>query len=134
MLCTVVTVEGGLYVITYVPIDYWQARINHYSSSNFKMDNEIRQLVEMVRFLYISRAYYSTESVCLKGATPAQAQAAIRQCKDVMQAAELFFEGKFDHVKDEDDVQMSSSSEVKRRVRPTVRHFTIYDEWLMCTS
>jgi hypothetical protein len=51
-----------------------------------------------------------------------------------MQAAELFFEGKFDHVKDEDDVQMSSSSEVKRRVRPTVRHFTIYDEWLMCTS
>ena len=38
-----------------------------------------------------------------------------------MQAAELFFEGKFDHVKDEGDVQMTSISEIKRRVRPTVR-------------
>lgn len=36
-----------------------------------------------------------------------------------MQAAERFFEGKFDHVKDEDE-PMASSSEVKRRPRPAV--------------
>jgi hypothetical protein len=37
-----------------------------------------------------------------------------------MQAAERFFEGKFDHIKDEEDVPMASSSEVKRRARPMV--------------
>ncbi|KAH9482978.1 Baculoviral IAP repeat-containing protein 6 [Psilocybe cubensis] len=50
---------------------------------------EVQQLVEM-------------------GATHAQARAALKQYKDVMQAAERFFEGKFDHIKDE-DVEMSSS-------------------------
>ncbi|KAJ7129714.1 hypothetical protein C8R44DRAFT_777474 [Mycena epipterygia] len=43
------------------------------------------------------------------GATVAQAKAALAQYKDVMQAAERFFEGAFDHVKDEDgDVPMAS--------------------------
>lgn len=64
---------------------------------------------------------YSTHAVSFEGATPAQARAALRQCKDVMEAAELFFEGKFDDVKDGDDVQMASSSDTKRRDRPTVR-------------
>ncbi|TFK43556.1 hypothetical protein BDQ12DRAFT_675170 [Crucibulum laeve] len=64
------------------------------------MENEVQQLVEM-------------------GATPAQARAALRQYKDVMQAAERFFEGKFDHIKDGDgDVPMASGSEVKRATRP----------------
>lgn len=41
----------------------------------------------------------------------AQAKAALAQYKDVMQAAERFFEGAFDHVKDEDgDVPMASVS------------------------
>ncbi|KAF7352807.1 Baculoviral IAP repeat-containing protein 6 [Mycena venus] len=54
--------------------------------------SEIRQLTEM-------------------GATVAQAKAALAQYKDVMQAAERFFEGAFDHVKDEDgDVPMASVS------------------------
>jgi hypothetical protein len=97
------------------------------------MDNEIQQLVEMVGFSFISRARYSPVFMCFKGATDAQARAALRQCKDVMQAAELFFEGKFDHVKDGDDVQMAFSSDVKRRARPTVRSFTIYSEWLIRT-
>jgi len=39
----------------------------------------------------------------------AQARAALKQYKDVMQAAERFFEGKFDHIKDE-DVEMSSGA------------------------
>lgn len=39
------------------------------------------------------------------------------QYKDVMQAAERFFEGKFDHIKDE-DVEMSSEY---KPLRPTVR-------------
>ncbi|EPQ59915.1 hypothetical protein GLOTRDRAFT_32925, partial [Gloeophyllum trabeum ATCC 11539] len=37
------------------------------------------------------------------GATPAQARAALRQYKDVMQAAEHIFDGKFDNVMDEDN-------------------------------
>ena len=97
------------------------------------MDNEIHQLIEMVGCPCITHALHPTKSLS-KGATPAQARAALRQCKDVMQAAELFFEGKFDHVKDGDDVQMASSSEVKRRIRLTVRVFTIYDGGLLCTS
>ncbi|GLB33783.1 putative ubiquitin-conjugating enzyme family protein [Lyophyllum shimeji] len=63
------------------------------------MQAEVQQLVEM-------------------GATPAQARAALRQYRDVMQAAERFFEGAFDHIKDDEDVSMASSSELKRRPRP----------------
>ncbi|KAJ7507770.1 hypothetical protein B0H11DRAFT_1968607 [Mycena galericulata] len=45
------------------------------------------------------------------GATVAQAKAALAQYKDVMQAAERFFEGAFDHVQDDDgDVPMASAS------------------------
>ena len=51
----------------------------------------------------------------LQGATHAQARAALKQYKDVEQAAERFFEGKFDHIKD-DDVEMLSS----RPPRPSV--------------
>ena len=55
-----------------------------------------------------------------KGATHAQAHAALKQYKDVMQAAERFFEGKFDHIKDEDeDVEMASCSG-QRSFRPSV--------------
>ncbi|KAG6817467.1 hypothetical protein H0H87_008635 [Tephrocybe sp. NHM501043] len=50
-----------------------------------------------------------------KGATPAQARAALRQYSDVMQAAERFFEGAFDNVKDDDeDVPMASSNDTKQ--------------------
>ncbi|KAF7355299.1 Baculoviral IAP repeat-containing protein 6 [Mycena sanguinolenta] len=66
------------------------------------MDEQIRQLTDM-------------------GATVAQAKAALAQYKDVMQAAERFFEGAFDHVKDEDgDVPMASVSKpavAKRTIR-----------------
>lgn len=55
----------------------------------------------------------------------AQAKAALAQYKDVMQAAERFFEGAFDHVKDEDgDVPMASVSAPvveKRAIRMAVR-------------
>ncbi|KAF9462625.1 hypothetical protein BDZ94DRAFT_1298429 [Collybia nuda] len=63
------------------------------------MEGEVQQLVEM-------------------GATPIQARAALRQYKDVMQAAERFFEGKFDHIKGEEDISMALSNEAKRRPRP----------------
>lgn len=57
------------------------------------MEREISQLVEM-------------------GATRAQAKAALAIHKDVMQAAEKIFEGKFDNVVDDDDgdVAMASGS------------------------
>ncbi|KAF8897511.1 hypothetical protein BD779DRAFT_1491261 [Infundibulicybe gibba] len=65
------------------------------------MENSIQQLVDM-------------------GATLAQARAALRQYNDVMQAAERFFEGKFDHVKDEDgDVLMTPTPDLKRKPRPS---------------
>ncbi|CAA7259737.1 unnamed protein product [Cyclocybe aegerita] len=62
-------------------------------------DAEVQQLVEM-------------------GATPAQARAALKQYKDVMQAAERFFEGKFDHIKG-DDTEMETSSRKSIRRPPT---------------
>jgi hypothetical protein len=55
----------------------------------------------------------------MQGATAAQARAALQQYKDVMQAAEQFFEGKFDHIKD-DDVEMSSITSETKAVRPAV--------------
>ena len=86
-----------------------------------EMPNDIQQLVEMVENSFRSTALMLIGiAQNLKGATLAQARAALRQCKDVMQAAEMFFEGKFDNVKGEEDVQMNASSEVKRRTRPTV--------------
>ncbi|KAF4602410.1 hypothetical protein EYR40_005617 [Pleurotus pulmonarius] len=63
------------------------------------MDKEVQQLVEM-------------------GATVAQARAALKQYKDVMQAAERIFDGHFDNIVDDDgDVRMAA--EPVRVVRPT---------------
>lgn len=54
-----------------------------------------------------------------QGATVAQARAALKQYKDVMQAAERIFDGHFDNVVDDDgDVRMAA--EPVRVVRPTV--------------
>ncbi|THH29394.1 hypothetical protein EUX98_g4806 [Antrodiella citrinella] len=56
------------------------------------MEREIQQLVEM-------------------GATRGQARAALKQHRDVMEAAERIFDGSFDHVVDgDDDIEMSSAS------------------------
>ncbi|RPD67361.1 ubiquitin conjugating enzyme family protein [Lentinus tigrinus ALCF2SS1-7] len=58
------------------------------------MEREVQQLVEM-------------------GATVAQARAALKQYKDVMQAAERIFDGAFDNVVDDDgDVDMTASEKV----------------------
>ncbi|KAI0690863.1 ubiquitin conjugating enzyme family protein [Cytidiella melzeri] len=63
------------------------------------MDREVQQLVEM-------------------GATPAQARAALKQYKDVNQAAERFFEGAFDHISDDtEDVEMNTASKPARRTQ-----------------
>jgi len=45
-------------------------------------------------------------SPIVQGATVPQARAALRQYKDVMQAAERIFEGQFDNVPDEEDTPM----------------------------
>ncbi|KAI0650839.1 ubiquitin conjugating enzyme family protein [Trametes meyenii] len=63
------------------------------------MEREIQQLVEM-------------------GATVAQARAALKQHKDVMEAAERIFDGSFDHLVDDDgDVAMSSSEKIQQKPR-----------------
>ena len=50
--------------------------------------------------------------MCGKGATPAQARAALRKYNDVMQAADRIFDGAFDHVTDDaEDVEMVSVSD-----------------------
>ncbi|KAF6762638.1 ubiquitin conjugating enzyme family protein [Ephemerocybe angulata] len=61
-------------------------------------ESEVQQLVEM-------------------GASRAQARAALKQYKDVMEAAERFFDGAFDNVKDDDgDVAMSPPSPKKKTI------------------
>jgi hypothetical protein len=55
----------------------------------------------------------------MQGATDSQARAALQQYKDVMQAAEQFFEGKFDHIRD-DDVEMSAVASKAKSLRPVV--------------
>jgi hypothetical protein len=52
------------------------------------MDQEVQQLVEM-------------------GATAAQARAALKRYKDVMQAAERIFDGQFDDVRDDEPAASS---------------------------
>ncbi|TFY83061.1 hypothetical protein EWM64_g951 [Hericium alpestre] len=65
------------------------------------MESQVQQLVEM-------------------GATVAQARAALKRYKDVMQAAERIFDGAFDDVLDEDgDVRMGSASETEVRDQKT---------------
>ncbi|KAH9899465.1 ubiquitin conjugating enzyme family protein [Cubamyces lactineus] len=63
------------------------------------MEREVQQLVEM-------------------GATVAQARAALKEHRDVMEAAERIFDGSFDHIVDEDgDVPMSSSAPIQQKPR-----------------
>lgn len=52
-----------------------------------------------------------------QGATAAQARAALRRYKDVMQAAEKIFDGEFEGAMDEDlpDTRTASSSKVTGR-------------------
>ncbi|KAH9939957.1 ubiquitin conjugating enzyme family protein [Amylocystis lapponica] len=64
------------------------------------MEKEVQQLVEM-------------------GATVVQARAALKQYKDVMQAAERIFDGSFDDLVDDDgDVEMASSTPAAPPQRP----------------
>ena len=87
---------------------------------SLNMDTEIQQLVEMVG----NSSWYANLLFTLpisQGATHAQARAALKQYKDVMQAAERFFEGKFDHIRDEDeDVKMATCTSELRSFRPSV--------------
>ncbi|KAI1795079.1 ubiquitin conjugating enzyme family protein [Ganoderma leucocontextum] len=70
------------------------------------MEREVQQLVEM-------------------GATVAQARAALRQHKDVMEAAERIFDGSFDHIVDDDgDVEMTPA----QRLPPKPRMITPADD------
>ncbi|KAK0468344.1 uncharacterized protein EV420DRAFT_1503974 [Desarmillaria tabescens] len=62
------------------------------------MEKQVEQLVEM-------------------GATHAQARAALRKYKDVMEAAERIFEGNFDDATEDDDVQMASAEPVPQTKR-----------------
>lgn len=58
----------------------------------------------------------------LQGATVAQARAALKQYKDVMQAAERIFDGSFDNVIDADgDVDMTVSERPPPKPRMIVR-------------
>ncbi|TCD63872.1 hypothetical protein EIP91_004811 [Steccherinum ochraceum] len=63
------------------------------------MEREVQQLIEM-------------------GATRAQARAALKQHKDVMEAAERIFDGSYDNVADEDDdVNMAPARDVPKAPR-----------------
>lgn len=71
------------------------------------MESEIAQLVEMVNTLIAIVILYAkiiTELSSGKGATLAQARAALRDHKDVMTAAERIFDGKYDDVDIDDDM------------------------------
>lgn len=70
-----------------------------------------------------------------QGATAAQARAALKRYKDVMQAAERIFDGAFDDIVDDEDVQMaearssrvaSSGLAVRRCIRRVLRVFVAY--------
>jgi hypothetical protein len=72
------------------------------------MEKGIQQLVEMVS--PFCHECDQLLSYC-QGATISQARAALKDNKDVMQAAEKIFEGKYDHVQDEDeDLHMDAVS------------------------
>jgi hypothetical protein len=59
-----------------------------------------------------------------QGATRAQARAALKQHRDVMEAAEKIFEGAYDNIADEDgDLPMSSAAGSSRNTRLVVRLF-----------
>jgi hypothetical protein len=65
---------------------------------------------------------------CAQGATLAQAKAALKQYRDVMEAAEAIFEGKFDNVKDEDgDVDMAATKPSRPAAKQTKPSVSAYD-------
>jgi hypothetical protein len=74
------------------------------------MDHEIQQLVEMVGDQLFTICCSEVEAT-MQGATPAQARAALKQYKDVNQAAERFFEGAFDHI-------VADEAEADRSTKP----------------
>lgn len=83
------------------------------------MEREIQQLVEMVASA--CRVGCTPLTAVLQGATIAQARAALKQHRDVMEAAERIFDGSFDHIVDEDgDVPMSSAETVQQKPRMMV--------------
>ncbi|KAF9259490.1 hypothetical protein L218DRAFT_908179 [Marasmius fiardii PR-910] len=73
------------------------------------MNREVQQLVEM-------------------GATPAQARVALRQYKDVMQAAERIFEGKFDDVVEERTEETFMEVEPAKATRMTTPSYDDDDD------
>ena len=84
------------------------------------MERQVQQLVEMVTHTYrIPRVPHVN---VIQGATVAQARAALKEHRDVMEAAERIFDGSFDHIVDEDgDVPMSSSATIQQKPRMMVR-------------
>jgi uncharacterized UBP type Zn finger protein len=66
------------------------------------MERDIQQLVEM-------------------GATRAQARAALKKHKDVMQAAERIFDGAFDHVEDDTDEDEEMMATHSNPSKPSAR-------------
>ncbi|KIJ56783.1 hypothetical protein M422DRAFT_72920 [Sphaerobolus stellatus SS14] len=73
------------------------------------MDREVQQLVEM-------------------GASAAQARAALRQYKDVMEAAEQIFEGKFDHISADADEETVGGSIREKEASKATRMVTPDDD------
>ncbi|KAI0041565.1 hypothetical protein FA95DRAFT_1548568 [Auriscalpium vulgare] len=93
------------------------------------MENEVKQLVEMVRTPTLPTGALL---IPWQGATAAQARAALKRYKDVMQAAERIFDGAFDDVVDDvddGDVSMASAGPSGVRGRdPVARLATPEDE------
>ncbi len=67
------------------------------------MERDVKQLVEMVSLNISNSSLFRSDHK--KGATAAQARAALKQYKDVMQAAERIFDGAFDDILDETDMR-----------------------------
>jgi len=82
------------------------------------MDKEVQQLVEMVSICPLHALVVLIAR--RKGATATQARAALRQYKDVMQAAEKIFEGKFDDVDEERGEDAAMEPEPPKAARMTV--------------
>lgn len=62
----------------------------------------------------------------LQGASPAQARAALKQYKDVMQAAERIFDGQFDDVAEEPGGDASPAQDSRRSVMMAVSEVRVY--------
>lgn len=57
-----------------------------------------------------------------QGATPAQARAALRKFSDVETAAEQIFDGRFDHVKEDDEEPAKDTRTSGRRIAVRLVH------------